>query len=54
MTFECRECGKRWNEKGYSKDGTFFTLCDKCAKQVLYEWRMGLTKVDLQEVKAKK
>jgi ribosome-binding protein aMBF1 (putative translation factor) len=54
MSFECKICGKRWDEKGYSRDGTFFTLCEECSEEVIKEWRMGLTKVDLQEVKAKK
>lgn len=54
MTFECKHCGKRWEEKGYTKEGTFFTLCRECGEQVLYEWKMGVTKVELQKIKQKR
>lgn len=37
--FECRKCKKRWNEEGYCKEGTFYTLCDKCGAEVLAEMK---------------
>ena len=52
--FECKRCGKRWNEERYGTGGTFYTLCEECSACVLYEWSMGITKVDLQEVKMQK
>ena len=51
MTFECRRCGKRWEKEGYCTEGTFYTLCEDCAAIVIYEWSMGIVKVDLQKVK---
>ena len=53
MTFECKRCGKRMERKGFKSTATFYTLCDKCVEEVLYEWKIGLTKVDLQGVKQK-
>lgn len=53
MTFECRRCGERWNEEGYTTDGTFFTLCEECAQEVLDEWALGKVKVDLQDTKTR-
>ena len=37
MTFECKHCGKRWEEKGYANEGTFYTLCRECGDNMLYE-----------------
>lgn len=36
--FECRKCGKRWNEKGYTKDGMFYTICKDCEPLVIAEF----------------
>lgn len=33
--FECKRCGRRWNEEGYCIEGTFYTLCEKCGGEVL-------------------
>lgn len=38
MGFQCRKCGKRWNVEGYSKEGTFYTLCEECGKKTIEEW----------------
>ena len=35
--FQCRRCGKQWNVEGYRKEGTVFTLCDKCAEEIINE-----------------
>jgi len=51
MTFECRRCGKKWNEEGFSEKVTFYTLCPSCSNEVIAEWAVGITKVELQEVR---
>jgi len=54
MAFECKRCGKRFNIQGYSKEGTFYTLCSDCGEAVLKELATGITKVSIQEVKTEK
>ena len=39
MTLECRMCKKRWDVEGYSKEGTFYTLCADCGAKVLRDLR---------------
>lgn len=45
MTFQCKRCGKRWEVVGFSKKLVVYTLCDKCADEVLNDLALGKTKL---------
>ena len=52
--FECRICGKKWNDKHFAREGTFYTLCDPCADRVLEELRSGQTAREIQVLREAK
>ena len=39
MVFECRRCGKKFESKGFESTETFYTLCEECGDEVLWEWK---------------
>ena len=54
MTFECKICGKRWNDPRFESEGTFFTLCPPCGAKVLRELESGITAMEIKAIREKK
>ena len=42
MTFECKICGKRWDEQDLESEGTFYTLCPSCEVKDILDVLRGI------------
>ena len=39
--FECRRCGRQFEQEGFESTGTFFTLCEECGEEALQEFEQS-------------
>ena len=53
MTFECRICGKRWDDPHFKSEGTFYTLCPPCGAKVLVDLESGITAAEIKAIREK-